>query len=162
YAPEAGAEFRLPWYAVRREHASFRCVGGLSEEELLAGELGPQLLAEFRSRLAEPRDYVLMPVHPWQADEVVGTLYAAELAAGPVVRVGESADASLPHQTVRTLANRSHPTRMDVKTAVSVRNTLVYRGLDSAATLAAPAVTTWLKVVSGGDPLLSKQYELEL
>jgi siderophore synthetase component len=162
YAPEAGAELRLRWFAVRREHASFRCVADLSEERLLTDELGPELLAAFRSRLDEPRDYVLLPVHPWQADEIVGTLYAAELAGGIVVPLGESTDAYLPHQTIRTLANRSHPTRMDVKTAVSVRNTLVYRGLDAAATLAAPAVTTWLKAVSDADPLLRKEYEFEL
>jgi siderophore synthetase component len=162
YAPESGAEFRLPWYAVRRSHASFRGVAGLDEDTLLADELGPKLLAEFRAKLDNPRDYLLMPVHPWQADEILGTLYAAELADGTVVPVGESTDAYLPHQTVRTLANRSHPTRRDVKTAVSVRNTLVYRGLDSAATLAAPAVTTWLKAVSHGDPLLGKEYEFEL
>lgn len=162
YAPEAGVELRLPWLAVRREHASFRCVVGLTEEGLLTEELGPELLAEFRSHLADPGEYLLIPVHPWQLDEIVGTLYAAELADGTVVPVGESVDTYLPHQTVRTLANRSHPTRRDVKTALSVRNTLVYRGLDAAATLAAPAVTTWLKRVSDSDPLLSKEYEFEL
>jgi siderophore synthetase component len=162
YAPEAGVAFRVPWLAVRREHAAFRCVAGLTEESLLAEELGPDLLAEFRSHLPDPEDYLLIPVHPWQADEIVGTLYAAELADGTVVRVGESTDGYLPHQTVRTLANRDHPTRRDVKTAVSVRNTLVYRGLDAAATLAAPAVTAWLKRISDGDPLLGKEYEFEL
>jgi siderophore synthetase component len=154
YAPESGATFRLPWLAVHRELAAFRCVAELDEERLLTAELGPELLAEFRGRLDHPADYLLMPVHPWQADEIVGTLYAAELAGGAVVRVGESVDLYRPHQTIRTLANAGHPTRLDVKTAVSVRNTLVYRGLDSAATLAAPAVTTWLKAVHAGDELL--------
>lgn len=49
-----------------------------------------------------------------------------------------------------------------MKTAVSVRNTLVYRGLASAATLAGPAVTTWLRQLDAADPLLSKQYRFEL
>jgi siderophore synthetase component len=162
YAPESGTPLRLPWFAVRREYASFRSIAGLDEERLLVEELGPELLAEFRGPLGDPDDYVLMPVHPWQADEIIGTLYAAELANGTVVPVGESTDTYLPHQTVRTLANASHPSRRDVKTAVSVRNTLVYRGLNTAATLAAPAVTTWLKQVSDADPLLRKEYEFEL
>ncbi|HET9143698.1 IucA/IucC family protein [Actinophytocola sp.] len=161
YAPEAGVTFALPWLAVHRDLASFRCVATLDEERLLTGELGPELLAAFRARLDRPADYLLMPVHPWQADEIVGTLYAAELATGAVVRVGESADHYRPHQTVRTLANAAHPTRLDVKTAVSVRNTLVYRGLDSAATLAAPAVTTWLRSVDAADPLL-RSYRFDL
>ena len=161
YAPEAGKAFSLRWFAVHRDFASFRCVADLSEEQLLSEELGEQL-AEFRSGLSAPDEYVLVPVHPWQADEIIGTLYAAEVAAGTVVPVGFSSDSYLPHQTVRTLANVTHPTRRDVKTAVSVRNTLVYRGLAEAATLAAPSVTTWLRTISAADPLLDKDYRFEL
>ena len=161
YAPEAGTAFALRWFAVHRDFASFRCVSELSEEQLLTEELG-ELYDEFRAGLSNPDDYVLVPVHPWQADEIIGTLYAAEVAEGAVVPVGVSNDAYLPHQTVRTLANVTHPTRRDVKTAVSVRNTLVYRGLAEAATLAAPAVTTWLRSISAADPLLDKEYRFEL
>ena len=42
-----------------------------------------------------------------------------------------------------------------MKTAVSVRNTLVYRGLNSAATLAGPSVTSWLRRIGAADPLLA-------
>jgi siderophore synthetase component len=159
YAPESGTTFPLHWYGVHRDHASFRCTGELTEERLLAEELG-DLLPAFREKA--PPDYVLVPVHPWQADEIIGTLYAAELANGIVVPLGESEDHYRPHQTIRTLANASHPTRRDVKTAVSVRNTLVYRGLASAATLAAPAVTTWLRDISAADPLLGEKYRFDL
>ncbi|PPK64714.1 siderophore synthetase component [Actinokineospora auranticolor] len=162
YAPESGAGFALPWIAVHRDHASFRCVSTLTEEKLLVGELGAAKLAAFRAKLTDPASYVLMPVHPWQLDEVVGTLYARELATGVVVPVGESTDRYRPHQTVRTLANASHPTRYDVKTALSVRNTLVYRGLASAATLAAPEVTTWLRAVYQSDELLRDRYRFDL
>lgn len=161
YAPESGPSFPLHWFGVHRDHASFRCVAELSEDRLLAEELGDRL-PELRAALPDPGEFVLVPVHPWQADEVIGTLYAAELAEGIVVPLGESADHYRPHQTIRTLANASHPTRRDVKTAVSVRNTLVYRGLASAATLAAPAVTTWLRDVSAADPLLGEKYRFEL
>jgi siderophore synthetase component len=151
----------LRWFGVHRDFASFRCVAELTEEQLMAEELGDQL-AQLRSGLSNPDDYVLVPVHPWQADEIIGTLYAGELAEGTVVPLGDSHDTYLPHQTVRTLANISSPARRDVKTAVSVRNTLVYRGLAQAATLAAPAVTTWLRTVSAEDPLLDKEYRFEL
>ncbi|TDV55289.1 IucA/IucC family protein [Actinophytocola oryzae] len=161
YAPEAHSTFPVRWFAVHRDFAEFRCVDGLSRDRLLDEELGDRL-ADFRAALANPDDFVLVPVHPWQADEILGTLYAGELAEGTVVPLGESDDHYVPHQTIRTLANVSHPTRRDVKTAVSVRNTLVYRGLAEAATLAAPAVTTWLRAVSAADPLLDKEYRFEL
>ncbi|MGW5053786.1 IucA/IucC family protein [Actinokineospora sp. NPDC004072] len=152
YAPEAGTTFPLRWVAVRREHAAFRCTDDLTEDGLLAEELGDQL-AEFRARLSDPADFTIVPVHPWQHDEIIGTLYAAELAKGIVVPLGAGRHYR-PHQTIRTLANASHPTRRDVKTAVSVRNTLVYRGLASAATLAAPQVTAWLREVRASDERL--------
>jgi len=162
FAPEAREPFRVRWFAVHRELASFRCVPSLSADALLARELDEPTRAAFSARLDRPADYVWLPVHPWQADEIVATLYAAELAGGRIVALGESADRYLPHQTIRTLANVSHPTRFDVKTAVSIRNTLVYRGLASAATLAGPEVTRWLKAVHSADPLLSAQYRFEL
>ncbi|WP_410569793.1 IucA/IucC family protein [Amycolatopsis sp. cmx-4-61] len=159
YAPEAGEDIRLRWFAVHPGHAEFRCVPGLSRDALLDAELG-ELRREFAAKA--PEDYVWVPVHPWQADEIVGTLYAAELATGLVIDLGESADAYRPHQTVRTLANVSTPGRHDVKTAVSVRNTLVYRGLNSAATLAGPSVTTWLRRIGAADPLLTEEYRFGL
>ncbi|RZQ61541.1 IucA/IucC family protein [Amycolatopsis suaedae] len=165
YAPESGADVVLRWFAVHRDHAEFRCVPELSEQVLLAEELDQATRDEFTAVVAEvgdPADYLWVPVHPWQADEIVGTLYAAELARGTVIDLGDSFDHYRPHQTVRTLANVSRPDRRDVKTAVSVRNTLVYRGLASAATLAGPGVTTWLRQISDADPLLTKEYRFEL
>ncbi len=159
YAPEAGADIRLRWFAVHPEHAEFRCVDELSRDALLAAELG-ELREAFAAKA--PEDYVWVPVHPWQADEILGTLYAAELATGVVIDLGESTDVYRPHQTVRTLANVSTRGRHDVKTAVSVRNTLVYRGLNSAATLAGPSVTTWLRRISASDPLLTEEYRFGL
>jgi siderophore synthetase component len=165
YAPEAGADIFVRWFAVHRDFAEFRCVDELSEELLRSQELDDAQRTEFTARLAEvgdPADYVWVPVHPWQADETIGTLYAAELAKGTLVELGSGRDSYRPHQTIRTLANLSEPGKHDVKTAVSVRNTLVYRGLASAATLAGPAVTSWLRALSESDPLLSKEYRFEL
>ncbi|MFD9889076.1 IucA/IucC family protein [Amycolatopsis sp. NPDC059027] len=165
FAPEAGADIRLRWLAVHRDHAEFRCVDELSAKALLEGELDESQRAEFTARVAavgDPADYLWVPVHPWQADEIVGTLYAAELATGAMIDLGESADHYRPHQTIRTLANMARPDRHDVKTAVSVRNTLVYRGLNSAATLAGPSVTAWLRRIHDADPVLSEKYRFEL
>ncbi len=165
YAPEAGAPIALRWVAVHRSMARFRSVSTLPSADLLDDELGPDTIARFAAVLAAigpVADYVWLPVHPWQFDEIVAPLYAAEVASGAVVLLGESTDRYLPHQTVRTMANRSTPGRRDVKTAVSVRNTLVYRGLASAATLAGPALTEWLLAVHEDDPLLSKEYRFEL
>lgn len=165
YAPEARVPVALRWVAVHRSMAQFRSIAALPQADLLADELDPATRVEFEGVLAAVgpvADYVWLPVHPWQFDEIVSTLYAAEVASGRVVLLGESTDRYLPHQTVRTMANISSAGRRDVKTAVSVRNTLVYRGLAAAATLAGPALTEWLLSVHEGDPLLSKEYRFDL
>lgn len=161
YSPESGSDVQLRWFAVHRDHARFRSVAGLDENILLREELDAEQRAEF-ALLADPAVYLWLPVHPWQADEIIGTLYAAELATAVLIDLGPGRDHYRPHQTVRTLANVGRPGRRDVKTALSVRNTLVYRGLDSAATLAAPAITAWLKRIHSSDPLLSSEYRFEL
>ncbi|MBT2439461.1 IucA/IucC family siderophore biosynthesis protein [Streptomyces sp. ISL-36] len=165
-APEARTPFPVRWAAVHRELANFRSVPGLDENTLRAEELDANTREAFTERItatgADPADFVWMPIHPWQWDEIIGTLYAAEIATGRIVLLGDSADTYVAHQTVRTLANVTHPTRRDVKTACSVRNTLVYRGLNSAATLAGPAVTEWLLSIHENDELLRDEYRFDL
>jgi siderophore synthetase component len=166
FAPEALTPFPVPWAAVHRDLARYRSVPGLGQDTLLDEELGEETRRRFTERITDagrdPADYLWIPVHPWQWEEIVGTHYAAELATGRIIHLGDSPDSYVPHQTVRTLANVTHPTRRDVKTACSVRNTLVYRGLNSAATLAGPAVTEWLLGIHGNDELLRDEYRFEL
>lgn len=159
YAPESGSDIQLRWFAVHREHARFQAASELTEQLLLRDELDAEQRAEFTVKVSEvgdPTDYRWLPVHPWQADEIVGTRYAGELATGVLVDLGPSRDHYRPHQTVSTLANVSRPHRHDVRTTLSVR------GPDSVAAHTGPAVTAWLKRVLDADSLLSEQYRFEL
>jgi siderophore synthetase component len=159
YAPESGSDIQLRWFAVHREHARFRAGGELTEQLLLREELDAEQQAEFTVKVSEvgdPADYQWLPVHPWQADEIVSTRYAGELADGTLVDLGPSRDHYRPHQTVSTLANVSRPHRHDVGTTLSLR------GLEAAATRTGPAVTAWLNRVSASDAVLSDEYRFEL
>lgn len=145
FAPEARRTVRLRWYAVHSSIATFTAVPGLTQRQLLGEELGGEGLAEFDRALAaavpDPHAYVLLPVHPYQDETVVRTLFAPYLADGRFVPLGEAGAAYRPVQSVRTLVAAGH---RDVKTPLLMRNTLVWRGLGAAATSAAPAVTAWL------------------
>lgn len=154
YAPEARGTVRLRWYAARRDIASYAGFPGLDQERLLAEELAPDVLAEFRQRLAaqvEDLDgWVWLPVHPYQDENVVRTLFAPHLADGRLVPLGEGPAEHRPVQSVRTLVGDGR----DVKTPLLMRNTLVWRGLGTTATAAAPDVSTWLAELHDGDPAL--------
>jgi siderophore synthetase component len=155
YAPESRPTVRLRWYAAHRSVAQYAGVPGLEQARLLAEELAPDVLARLRARLAEQVDasdeYVWLPVHPYQDDVVVRTLFARHLAEGLLVPLGEGEDEYRPVQSVRTLV---HPSGRDVKTPLLMRNTLVWRGLGTECTAAAPDVSDWLARLHAGDAAL--------
>ncbi|MFG2868757.1 IucA/IucC family protein [Streptomyces sp. NPDC048338] len=159
WAPEARRATRLPWIAVSTALATYRGVPGLhTPDRLYAGELDAATRATFhtalRARGLDPDGYLLLPVHPWQWDEILLPLYAPAVAAGAIVPLPADADLRVPQQSVRTFLNTSRPDRHTVKLPLSVLNTLVWRGLPTERTLAAPAVTAWVHGLRDADPYL--------
>ncbi|MCF2533054.1 IucA/IucC family protein [Yinghuangia soli] len=169
YAPESRRTMRLPWIAVHRDLAQFRGVPGLDEHRLYAEELDPATAQRFRermhSRLGEDADlgaYLWLPVHPWQWDETIAPLFAPDIAAGRILRLGEAPDRYLAQQSVRTFLDVDQPGRRTVKLPLSVLNTLVWRGLPTERTLAAPAVTAWVHGLRDSDPFLRDECRVVL
>jgi siderophore synthetase component len=155
YAPESRSTVRLRWYAAHRSVAGFQAVPGLDQARLLAEELDPATRQAFAAalagRVADPAAYVWLPVHPFQDETVVRTLFARYLADRRLVPLGEGPADYRPVQSVRTLVAPGH---RDVKTPLLMRNTLVWRGLGTRATAAAPDVSAWLASLPAGDPEL--------
>jgi siderophore synthetase component len=81
-------------------------------------------------------------------------VFAAEVAAGKIMPLGDGPDRYLPQQSIRTFSNIDTPARRHVKLPLSILNTLVWRGLSTERTLAAPAVTSWLLGLAAQDPFL--------
>lgn len=160
YAPESRTPLRLQWLAVHRGLAEFRGVSTLSEAELLDRELDGMTRERFVEALlevgADPAAYVWMPVHPWQLDHVVRTLWAPELGAGRIVELGEASDWYLPTQSVRTMCNVDSPGRAQVKLPLRILNTAVYRGIPPHCSLTAPLITQWLQGLWSRDKLLAE------
>ncbi|MET9950636.1 IucA/IucC family protein [Streptomyces sp. NPDC006339] len=167
WAPEARRPARLPWIAVSTRLAAYRGVPGLDTPDLLyARELDPEVRESFhnalRARGLDPDGYLLLPVHPWQWDEILLPLYAPAIASGALVPLPADPDLRLPQQSVRTFLNTTRPDRHTVKLPLSVLNTLVWRGLPTERTLAAPAVTAWVHGLRDADPFLREECGLIL
>ncbi|MFE6891589.1 IucA/IucC family protein [Streptomyces sp. NPDC057694] len=161
WAPESRRPTRLPWIAVHTELASYRGAPGAgleAAEALYARELNEETRELFagtlRARGLDPASYLYLPVHPWQWDDVVLPLFAPAVAAGTIVPLPADSDLRLPQQSIRTFLNATHPERLTVKLPLSILNTLVWRGLPTERTLAAPAVTTWMHALRDADPFL--------
>ncbi|UGY92425.1 IucA/IucC family protein [Streptomyces gobiensis] len=164
YAPETATAVHLIWAAVHTSLARYSGVPGLDADTLLAEELDTDTRKQFTAALEEacaegegghtPADFTWLPVHPFHWDEAVETLFAAYLADGRIVRLGEGPDRYRPLQSIRTLANIDHPHRRNVKVPLLIRNTLVWRGLSTEPTHAAPDVSAWLHTLRDADPYL--------
>ena len=158
YTPEAAGELRLIWFAVAPELARYTAVPGLTPDALLTDELDAATRAAFAARIREsggdPDTYVWLPVHPFQADEIVLPLFAPHLADGSMIMLGPAPDRYRPLQSVRTLTNLDRPGRRNVKVPLMIRNTLIWRGLCEAQTGCAPPMTTWLQGLRDGDAFL--------
>ncbi|MFJ7255573.1 IucA/IucC family protein [Streptomyces sp. NPDC098085] len=159
YTPEARRPLGLPWIAVSTRIAAYRGVPGLAApDQLYAQELDPSVRDSFaavlRARGLDPDDYLCLPVHPWQWDEWIVPVFAPAIAAGDIVPLHTDADLRLPQQSIRTFSNVTRPDRHTVKLPLSILNTLVWRGLPTERTLAAPAVTTWVQGLCDRDAFL--------
>ncbi|MCG6497549.1 IucA/IucC family siderophore biosynthesis protein [Kitasatospora sp. A2-31] len=162
WAPEARTPRPLPWIAVHRRLAEYRGVPGLADpDQLYARELDdPDAL---RADLGpDAGDYLLLPVHPWQWDETVVPLFAPWIASGEIVPLPSDGDLRLPQQSIRSFFNHSRPDRCTVKLPLAVLNTLVWRGLPTERTLAAPAVTAWIHGLRDADPFLRDECRVVL
>ncbi|RKN06893.1 IucA/IucC family protein [Streptomyces radicis] len=162
WAPEARAPRTLPWLAVHRDLARYRGIPALATPDLLyAEELTPGVREAFAAAVAargrNPADHLWLPVHPWQWDETIAPLYAPQIAADLIIPLPTDGDLRLPQQSIRTFTNVSRPEARGVKLPLSILNTLVWRGLPTERTLAAPAVTAWMQGVRAADPFLADE-----
>ncbi|MFK0280357.1 IucA/IucC family protein [Streptomyces sp. NPDC090499] len=158
YAPETASPVRLVWLAAHRSRAAFTAGVGIEYESFVRDELGEAAVERFdgvlRDRGLDPADYLLIPVHPWQWWNKLTVTFAAEVARGYLVCLGEGDDGYLAQQSIRTFFNRSQPEKHYVKTALSVLNMGFMRGLSAAYMEATPAINDWLAQLVDNDPVL--------
>uniref|UniRef100_UPI0030C70C78 IucA/IucC family protein n=1 Tax=Streptomyces bohaiensis TaxID=1431344 RepID=UPI0030C70C78 len=162
WAPESRRAHRLPWLAVHRDLATYRGVTALADPaRLYADELPKETRALFadtvRAAGAEPDDYLWLPVHPWQWDNTIAPLFAGQIAEGLLIPLPSDGVRRLAQQSIRTFVNADRPTGRSVKLPLSILNTLVWRGLPTERTLAAPAVTAWMHRLRDEDPFLAEE-----
>ncbi|MEU1254004.1 IucA/IucC family siderophore biosynthesis protein [Streptomyces chartreusis] len=158
YAPETASPIRLVWLAAHRSRAAFTAGVGIDYETFVRDELGAKTVERFhgvlRERDLDPADYLFIPVHPWQWWNKLTVTFAAEVARGHLVCLGEGDDEYLAQQSIRTFFNTSSPEKHYVKTALSVINMGFMRGLSAAYMEATPAINDWLAQLIDNDPVL--------
>jgi siderophore synthetase component len=147
WAPENGELNRLEWIAVRREHSHLSLGVGLAEADHLGQALSEAERELFDTRIRaagqDPEDFHLMPIHPWQADHRLAITFAADIARGDLLPLGEGRDEHQAQQSLRTFFNHSR-TGPYVKVALAVQNMGFLRGLSPKYMRDTPAINDWV------------------
>ncbi|MGW7328007.1 IucA/IucC family protein [Streptomyces sp. NPDC054840] len=158
YAPETASPVHLVWVAARKDVSTFTAGAGLDHDSFMREELGEETIGVFAERMTalglDLADFHLFPIHPWQWWNKTTVTFAAEIANRRLVLLGESPDAYLAQQSIRTFFNRSAPRKHYVKTAISVLNMGFMRGLSAAYMEATPAINDWLHQLIERDEVL--------
>ncbi|GED96381.1 hypothetical protein nbrc107697_04200 [Gordonia crocea] len=158
YAPEFGSRMRLTWLAVWADDVAFSSMADLDYDSLIEGELGADQRARFDRILVEqgldPADYRYLPAHPWQWANQAARLYASEIASRRIVELGESDDEYQPQQSIRTLFNRTDPTRNYTKVSLSITNMGFTRGMSADYMSTTPLINDWVRSRIGDDEYL--------
>lgn len=160
YAPEAGMATQLAWLAVHRDRAAFKSLDTINAADFYREELGAEQLNEFNDLLnvkgLNPSDYLFIPVHEWQWNNKIVQQLAHDIANQYIVPLALGKDQYKCQQSIRTFFNISNPEKHYVKTAISILNTSIFRGLSPKKLAIAPRVTAWAKEMLAGDDYLKQ------
>ncbi|CAI1971285.1 Aerobactin synthase IucC [Serratia ficaria] len=151
YGPEFAAPIAIVWLALAKSRASVNYAVHIDIDDFMQREAGVPYAEILRQQGKDPQDYCLIPVHPWQWQQVIVTTFYPELLSGELVWLGESRDRYQAQQSIRTLANVSDKTRPYVKLAMSMTNTSSTRILARHTVMNGPIITSWLQQLIARD-----------
>lgn len=160
YGPEFNQQIALQWIAIHERLVDVSVSKESSIEEFYDGHLTEEDRQTFRDILiisgCEAEHYVFMPVHPWQMDHRIPTLFVEQLANKDIIVLGESRSAYRAQQSIRTLSRRDKQDASYIKLAMSITNTSTSRILAHHTTQNAPLISDWLQHIIRNDTLLGK------
>lgn len=133
YAPESEKGVSLHWIAVKKHLVESSFDQGMNARELLLQSFDKNEMERFDEILIEKKlsfdDFYFMPVHPWQWNRFIYIQYHASVVAGDIVSLGILGDDYVPQISIRTLSNRNHPEKLDIKLPLTILNTSAIRGI---------------------------------
>lgn len=166
WGPEFARAIHPLWLAAHRGTATVTVSATLRETTFLTEQLGAATVAEFHQLIrragADPADYTLVAVHPWQWRERVSRAFAAQLRNRELIVLGEDPHTHQAQQSLRTLACRDVPERTSLKLSLSIVNTSTSRVLAPHTVGNAPRISDWLRGVLAEDGYLRDELRLIL
>ncbi len=155
FAPESAEAFRLFWIAADRDCLAEGWDPAWNEESLLVATMGQveaeRLCAARRAAGLDREQTRLLPLHPWQWENIIQLHFVGEIVKKKIVGLGYFGDRYIAQTSLRTLSNLDHPERFQIKLALSILNTSCVRGIARKAIPIAPGLSRWIADILARD-----------
>ncbi|WP_439889061.1 IucA/IucC family protein [Pseudomonas sp. MBLB4123] len=119
-------------------------------------EAARDLGAALREQGLDPEDYLPLPAHPWQAQEVLPELFAREIAERQLILTDIHAFQGHPSMSFRTLLPEGSRLAPMVKLPVSLRLTSVQRTVSPRSARMGPRVSQLLLRILRDEPEMAE------
>ena len=154
YAPEYAAIVTPLLFAVKRSTAVVSATSEISSGDVIREALGENIWNLYQQQLSDQKlnidDYLPLPIHPWQWDEVLALECHEAIKAKDMVYLGQL-EGYLPQQSIRTLANAEHTKGSNIKLSMSLVNTSTSRVLAPHTVANAGGISDWLADIVAND-----------
>ncbi len=158
YAPENETQFQLFWIAASKAKTQSGLNSAITVDELLDETLSRTEISNFHQQInklnRKPEDYIFIPVHPWQWENVISVQFFGAIANLEIIALGLSGDRYTPQISIRTLSNVTRPQKMDIKLPLTILNTSAVRGIPSRYIASAPLVASAVARICETDSVL--------
>lgn len=150
--PELVEHITLRFAAVASDEVESIGLASLAAIQQELPKLGERIADEVRKRGLV--DYVVIPVHPFQWDNVICREFSEEISRGTIVLLDTTAQAE-PLMSVRTVRLSDKSGAMHIKLALEVQLTGAIRGISAGAVVApvvSQAIVKLLRLDTGFNP----------
>lgn len=148
YAPEMALAVAPLLLAVRRDRSRWTVSATINQDHGARPLLCDADWQRFRDVLNRrglcPDDYLPLPVHPWQWEQVILPGFHQALARGELLSIGPLTERYLPQQSIRTLGNLDDRRGLSLKLAMNLVNTSTSRVLAPHTVQNAAVISDWL------------------
>ncbi|MBE9402139.1 IucA/IucC family siderophore biosynthesis protein [Acinetobacter albensis] len=165
FSPEFKQDIQLIWLAIVKSDLALNVSKKLNYPEFIQQQIGQEQYQTFQDLLIlqgkTPDDYCIFPVHPWQWDNEICSLFTSELAQQKIILLGQSAERYRAQQSIRSLANHTDCHKPYVKLSLGITNTSSKRTLSCHTVLNAPLISDWLQHLIQSDST-AQQLDFEI
>lgn len=155
WSPEFEGRVAVRLAALRRTRAHVETMPGAgSLEQRLELDLSDWLGA-WRDRLTgeglDPADFVAVPVHPWQADNILAKEFATEIASGDLALLDGPELECVPTMSFRTVVPGGKGDMPHIKLPVAIRLTAAVRTISPRSFEMGPRISRLLQDILDDD-----------